>query len=219
MDASQFQKALHDLAFDLGARSHRLFSESFTDDWPDEESTTGALFGALVNSAMAVSRTGLAKSRHGIELRAQLTKKRDEAEHGADVFIKFSCDEPQWQIKTTTVIQAKKLEPTRSMTSGDHARLTKQLNKMLAHTTESFLLIYSSTNGIQVVPAVAVRSLGTRKPFDLDMMSWQWFLSAIFRGRLGEPNSDRLPGKPKIEVTLVAKAASEESMAGGMVAG
>lgn len=214
MNAKEFQNNLHDLAFDLGRESDRLFRESYGRDWPDEESTTGALFGALVQSAR-----GLTEKKHGIRLRVQFTKKKDEAEHGADVFVKFKCNEPHWKIDTTTVIQAKRIEPSRAMGSGDHERLMGQLNKMLLYTTESFILIYSSENGIQALSAVAARSLCSRQPFDADTISWPWFLSAIFRGRLGEPDHSRLPSRPQFEIEIVAEAARGATTSGAMTAG
>ncbi len=218
MDAKELQAGLHNLAFEVGEESNRLFFESFLEDWPDEEATTGALFGALVSTIKTMSGENRASSKYGIKLRAQLTKKRDEAEHGADVFVRFSCNEPHWQIQTTTVIQAKKLDLSRPMTSGDHTRLSDQLGKMLARTTESFVLVYSS-QGIQALPAVAAQALKTKQLFDADMISWQWFLSGIFRGRMGETNSDRLPANPRIDVAIIAQAAEEEPKTRAMTAG
>lgn len=214
MDAKKFQKGLHDLAFELGEESNRLFLDAYGNDWPDEESTTGALFGALVQSARKMS-----EEKYGIKLRARFTKKSDEAEHGADIFVRFICNEPHWSIKTTTVIQAKRVEPSRAMRLDDHTRLTRQLDKMLHYTTESFVLIYSRESGIQALPAVVARSLRTRQPFDADTMSWQWFLSAIFRGRLGEPDTGRLPGEPRVEIEIVAEAARRATTPGAATAG
>ena len=211
MDSKSFQSSLHKFAFALAEESEILFSASYKSDWPDEETTTGALFGALVSMANRTSH-----EKFGIRLKAQFTTKRDEASHGADIFVRFLCNEPQWQISTTTVIQAKRVEPTQMMTSSDHKRLTMQLNKMLAHTTESFVLIYSQESGIQALPAVAARSLTTKQPFDAQTIGWGLFLSGIFRGRMGEPNPARLPSNPRHQLTIVAETATATPAASAM---
>ncbi|WP_454659093.1 hypothetical protein [Bosea beijingensis] len=218
MNAKEFQAALHNLAFDLGAESNRLFLDSYQEDWPDEESTTGALFGALVNSIRSLTKMDQSRNDYGIEFKAEFSKKSAEAEHGADVFVHFRCDEPHWKIRTTTVLQAKRVEPNRSMTSGDHERLSTQLTKMLTHTTESFVLMYSR-DGIHVLPAVAAQALQTRHLFDADTITWQWFLSGIFRGRMGETDPNRLPDKPAIVVTITASARKAAPRGDAMTAG
>lgn len=68
---------------------------------------------------------------------------------------------------------------------------------MLRYTTESFVLIYSSTRGIQLVPAVAARALRSRDLFDVNTIGWPQFLSGILCGRFGEPIGSRVPGSDR----------------------
>jgi hypothetical protein len=212
MSAADVQQELHDLAMKLGEEQQHLFAECFGSDWPDEESTTAALFGALALSMRRASKVGSL----GIELRASFTKKRDEAVNGTDVLIRFRCDEPEWRIGTTTLIQAKKLDAGATMVRAEHDRLTGQLRKMLSYTPEAFVLLYSVSSGIHAIPAVPALALGSRSLFDVATIDWSWFLSGVFRGRMGEFSGARLPGEgwePTWVFDIVASATREEPMA------
>lgn len=222
MDAARFQEDLHYLAVALGQKQQRLFDDSFGADWRDEESTTGNLFGALVMSCREASDALVAQGRSGIRLTATFMKKREEAQNGVDVLVRFRCSEPEWQINTTTLIQAKKLNWGAVMGVANHQRLTTQLNKMLSFTSESFVLIYSEDCGIHVVPAVAALALGSRSLFDIATIRWDCFLSAVFRGRMGEPTGARVHSdvvEPIWELDVVASANREEPLAAGRLAG
>jgi len=189
--APQIQNALADMGETLGRSTLKLFRDHYLRSWPDEEATTGALLGAL---AALASRTESERTDLAVNLRAKLTRKRDEAKHGADVLIRFICDEPEWEISTSTLIQAKRQEPDRPLVAGEHTRLMGQIDKMLSFTTEAFVMIYSEDRGIQLVPAVAARALGGRDLFQMATINWAGFLSALLRGRLGEPLATRVPG-------------------------
>ncbi|MER9526678.1 hypothetical protein NKI96_24440 [Mesorhizobium sp. M0292] len=108
------------------------------------------------------------------------------------------------------------------MGQNDHNRLTDQLKKMLAYTTEAFVLIYSKDAGIQVVPAVAALALGSRDLFDVAAISWPWCLSAVFRGRMGEVAGSRVPGsdwEPMFELDILAAAVREKPAPAALAAG
>lgn len=80
-----------------------------------------------------------------------------------------------------------------SFTTVDHQRLTDQLEKMMRYTPESFAMLYSRSEAIQLVHALAARSLGSRNLFDLPTLPWPDFLSGIFLGNYGDPVPDRAP--------------------------
>jgi len=192
-DVSAFQDALDRLGTTLGEETLALYAENFGFDWPDEESTTGALLGAVAAFAQRHADEMQKSGYDGALLKAKLTRKTDEKRHGADALIRFSCAEPYWQIKTGTLIQAKRHDRDHPFSTADHLRLTSQLDKMMHFTPESFAMLYSHSEGIQLVPALAARAFGGRDLFDLPMLGWPQFLSDVLRGRIGEPISERLP--------------------------
>jgi hypothetical protein len=192
-NASEFQESLERLGTDIGAETLALYEESFGSDWPDEEATTGALLGAVALSAKQHAERMRLQGAGGITLKAGLTQKHREKEHGGDALIRFSCQEAEWSISSTTMIQAKRHDRNHPFNTADYQRLTGQLVKMMRYTPESFVMLYSRREGIQLVHALAARSLGSRDLFDLQPLPWARFLSGIFLGHFGEPVPDRAP--------------------------
>lgn len=118
-EASEFLSVLFALGDDLGRQTVDMFRASYLTDWPDEEASTGSLFGAL--EAMAMMSKPMPST--GLQLKVRLTTKRDEAQHGADALIRFRCTDDYWQISTNTLIQAKRQEPGAPLSTADHDRL------------------------------------------------------------------------------------------------
>src|ERR1700744_74109 len=191
--ASHFQDNLHQLATDIGEETLELYRENFGRDWPDEEATTGGLLGAFALSARNRADRLSGTHKAGLVLRAQLTRKSAEARQGGDMLIHFRCQEDDWKIRSSTLVQAKRHDRSQPFGAADHRRLTDQLAKMIRFTPESFVMLYSQQEGIHIVPALAACSLGSRSLFDLPTISWPRFLSGILRGRFGEPIPDRVP--------------------------
>lgn len=192
--ASDVQKSLERLAMEIGEETLALYEDNFGKDWPDEESTTAALLGAVAIKAREHAARLRAAGAGGLSLRAQLTKKRDEKHNGADALIRFSCEELHWSISTTTMIQSKRHDRNVPFGMADDARLRRQLSAMLRYTPESFVMIFSRDEGIQLVPALAAASLGTpRDLFNISTLAWPQFLSGIFLGQFGEPVPARAP--------------------------
>ena len=190
---SDFQENLERLANDIGDETLELYKENFGSQWPDEEATTGALLGAVALSAKQHARSMAGMGSSGLSLKAGLTQKHREKEHGGDALIRFSCQEPEWSISSTTMIQAKRHDRHHPFNTADYQRLTSQLDKMMRYSPESFAMLYSREEGIHLVHALAARSAGTRDLFDLPTLAWPRLLSGIFLGHLGEPIPSRTP--------------------------
>jgi hypothetical protein len=213
---ADLQAALDQIGEGLGVVTQAGFEKCYLSDWPDEESVTGALLGSLTTAAKLLTQMMASQPGPSVELRAILTQKRNEARHGVDALIRFRCVEEEWPLHTAVLLQAKRQEPGEPLSSAEFGRLRLQVRKMLAHTTECFIMVYSKENGICLFPAVAVDGLRGRDLFDLAFIPWPRFLSGVLRGRFGEPSPERLPqegvdGMPMFELELEMALGREES--------
>ncbi len=211
------QIGLHELGNSLGEELQQYFFENYPHEWHDEEAVTHALLSALVFSSNIRTRALRSSPQGGITLKATLTKKHDEAEHGADALIRFHCNEPEWKLSTATLVQAKRQEPGFSLSRAERTRLTTQIDRMLFHTSEAFVAVYSQELGINLFPAIAVRATSSADLFRLSAISWPLFLSGMFRGQLGEIVSDRIPNsdsqwQPMWELDIVAQIVREKPL-------
>lgn len=211
------QIGLHELGYSLGEELQQYFFENYPHEWHDEEAVTHALLSALVFNSNARARALRSSPKGGITLKATLTKKHDEAEHGADALIRFHCYEPEWKLSTATLIQAKRQEPGFSLSTAERSRLATQIDRMLFHTSEAFVAVYSQEAGINLFPAIAAKATSSADLFRLSAISWPWFLSGMFRGQLGEIVSDRIPNsdsqwQPMWELDIVAQIVREKPL-------
>lgn len=211
------ERKLHDIGYSLGVELQELFDDNYPKDWKDEEAVTHALLGAFVQNSKRISQIVRSSPQGGITLKATFTKKHDEAGHGIDALIRFRCDDPDWNLSTSTLLQSKRHEPGTRFSTSDYQRLSEQIQKMLFHTTEAFVMIFSEQRGIQLFPAVSVLASSSRDPFELTPISWPWFLSGIFRGRMGEIVNARIPAAesswlPMWELDIVAQIVREQPL-------
>ena len=78
-----------------------------------------------------------------------------EKSFGADFLGALEIRLPDYHVKKGFLSQAKLTEPDARMTSREFTRLQKQCNKMLSHTSDSFIFLYS-TQGIRVASALGI---------------------------------------------------------------
>lgn len=150
----------------------------------EEEALTGMLCGLLVAKQ---PRPGKADSpaAHGLDV-AVVHKKNEEYLLGADLAIVFESWIPHWELRTRTLLQAKRAEPGQRMRTREWQRMHAQARTMLRHVRESFVLAYSLEEESCVFPALSAASCGSRDLFDLDWYSFQGFMEGIFCGFIGE---------------------------------
>lgn len=63
--------------------------------------------------------------------------------------------------------QAKRVEPSGKFAASEAFRLREQCDKMLRHTSDSFVFLYSAHSGVTVVPAVEVIGARDCNPHEL----------------------------------------------------
>ncbi|WP_380879547.1 hypothetical protein ACFB49_22900 [Sphingomonas sp. DBB INV C78] len=188
---TEFQIMLDQLGVAFGERTEAVYRRKFGTDWREEEHVTGPLL-ALVESE--AERFAAGRPDLGLSLTAKLTKRLDENENGTDALIRFTCDAEEWQLQTFLLLQAKRQDPGKPLSSSDHARLRRQLDNMLSYTPESFVLIYTSGGRMLLVPALAAHGLRSRDLSHVNAIEWPRFWSGLLRGRCGDPVSERVPG-------------------------
>lgn len=121
---------------------------------PDEPSFTAALVTRVRDTldgfhASGISWTARILSSHG--------PNTEEAQYGADFFGALSLRSPDFSVTKGFLAQAKRQEPGTKLSGNEWARLKQQCDKMLAVTSESFVLVYA-LNGVYAVPAISVAS-------------------------------------------------------------
>ena len=79
-----------------------------------------------------------------------------EHEFGADFMGALDVELEGFSVKKGFLAQAKRVEPSTPYKAAESARLKSQCKKMLRHTPDSFVFLYSAQSGITVVPAVTV---------------------------------------------------------------
>ncbi|MEZ2127646.1 MULTISPECIES: hypothetical protein [unclassified Sinorhizobium] len=185
MSAAEFQTMLDGLARVAADRSATMFHKKYLGQWPDEENVTSGLLSALQTILDMQGESRLNGLPRRFELRAKLTRKKEESENGADALVRFRCNEQEWTINTMILIQAKRQEPGEGLRRADHDRLLSQVDKMLGHSAEASVMVYSARDGICLFPAVVARSLGSNDLFESSAITWADFLSGIFCGAMG----------------------------------
>ena len=91
----------------------------------------------------------------------------EEKRHGADLMGVLDLDLPGYRAKKGFLAQAKKAEPNLRFSTGNWDRLRSQCETMLRRTLESYVWVYSKSEGIRVFSATSVLGLGSKDIFDL----------------------------------------------------
>jgi len=120
-----------------------------------EETFTDRMIGAIEERFRNLRTKGVSWS--ALTLTAH-QRGAQETEFGADFMGVLQIDLPDFSVRKGFLAQAKLMEPGQYVAPQDHDRLTKQCERMLAHTPDSFVFLYGRA-GICVVPAVSVVGL------------------------------------------------------------
>jgi len=108
-----------------------------------------------------------------------------EKEFGADFAGVLDIDVADYKVKKGFLVQARRIEPFETMVANERRRMVKQCRKMLKHTNDAFVFLYSIT-GISVVPAAVVVNATFTNPHDLKPTSLQQFYEAHFECIIGD---------------------------------
>jgi len=91
----------------------------------------------------------------------------EEKRHGADLMGILDIDIPGYRVIKGFLSQAKRAEPGSRLRNQHWDRLRSQCEKMLVRTPDSFVWVYSKSDGIRIFPAEAVLALKSRDIFEL----------------------------------------------------
>lgn len=112
-------------------------------------------------------------------------KNSQEKEFGADFAGVLDIDLDDYQAKKGFLAQAKRIEPFETMVAKERRRMVNQCKKMLKHTNDAFVFLYS-IKGISVVPAAVVVGTTFTNPHNLKPMSLQHFYEGHFECTIGD---------------------------------
>ena len=91
----------------------------------------------------------------------------EEKRYGADLMGVVDINIPDYRVIKGFLAQAKRAEPGQRFQQKDWDRLYSQCETMLLRTPDSFVWVYSKTEGIRIFPAISVSTLKSRDIFDL----------------------------------------------------
>lgn len=123
-----------------------------------------------------------------IQCRAIVTKKTtEEPTLGADILVVISFDAPEISISKGFIAQAKQVEFGKSIGgSGPMNTLRAQCKKMLDHTSESYVWLYSK-DSFRVQRAATAGAITTNKPDDALSHPFDWFFYDFLTSMRGDP--------------------------------
>lgn len=90
-----------------------------------------------------------------------------EREFGADFMAALDVELEGFSVKKGFLAQAKRIEPSNGFPARESTRLGDQCKRMLDHTPDSFVFLYSAQSGITVVPAITVVGARDCNPHEL----------------------------------------------------
>lgn len=148
----------------------------------DEDDLTGVLIGEL-DAALRGNVSGLRWSssilRHRKGVAAQ------EKRIGADMLIHVSLDTPGLRYSKGVLIQAKRVEPGKTMIANDHAELVKQCGKMLGVSPASFVFDYAK-GGMRCASATRIAGSQSRELHSACNLTPHRFFLELFRCTTGD---------------------------------
>ena len=172
----------------LGAIEERIRSRRFGaygEDFAAEESQiTDRILAEIEGSISHRAYNGVVwKAR---TLRTGSGIAAEEKRHGADLMGVLNIDLPGYRVTKGFLAQAKRAEPNRGFSGRDWNRLTSQCKTMLGRTPESFVFVYSISEGIRIVPASSVLGLESGNVFDLYDSSVSSFFESHIKCNIGD---------------------------------
>jgi hypothetical protein len=114
------------------------------------------------------------------------TAKSQETEFGADFMGVFEAKLPGYDIAKGFLAQSKRVEPGSTFSAAESLRLRDQCKKMLDHSPDSFVFIYSQQAGILVAPASEVLASRDCNPHELMTTPMKGFYRRHFECFIGD---------------------------------
>jgi hypothetical protein len=99
----------------------------------------------------------------------------EESTTGADLLVHARLNTPELKYSKGVLIQSKRIEPNKNMTSADHRDLIEQCKKMLRITQAAFVLDYTTTT-VRCGSASVIR----QSPIEISINSVHGLLTDFF---------------------------------------
>jgi hypothetical protein len=109
-----------------------------------------------------------------------------EHEFGADFLSVFRISSEDFKVAKGFLAQAKLVEPDQQFSKKDFENLRKQCEKMLEHSSSSYVFLYSQKSGILIVPAVEVVDARASNPHELTSKEIGQFFGDHFECFIGD---------------------------------
>lgn len=164
--------------------AERLVTEDIAEGLAQQEPAITDRFIAYIQSEMRRSKNSpFAWSAMTLTDRGPGSQEKD---YGADFVGSLEINHSGFRIRKGFLAQAKKVEPGQSFSNTEFKKLRDQCSDMLSLSPDSFVFLYSLTDGFSVVPAIAV--MGARKcnPHELTSMTTGTFFHHHFECFIGD---------------------------------
>ncbi len=131
------------------------------------------------------------KSIAGVRWRVKTLTDRvarsQEQEFGADFMAALDVEMEGFSAKKGFLAQAKRVEPSGTFPASEFSRLRNQCERMLQHTSDGFVFLYSAQSGVTVVPAIAVLGAHDCNPHELTSKPVAEFFGNHLECFVGDP--------------------------------
>lgn len=195
---------VREVAREISAAANNAFKAYVEDRMAEEPQITERILGAIEERIKnkTIESAQRSVSWQAYSLRTSSGYAAEEKRHGADFMGVLDIDLPDYEVKKGFLVQAKKSEPYDPFSLREWCRLIHQCETMLERTPDSFVFVYSRSEGIRIFPAVSVLGCMSKDIFfDLYHHSVQRFFEDHIKCFIG----DQRLNSPKIR-TLDALA-------------
>lgn len=163
----------------------------------DEPHITDRMMSAIENHVNGISSPASAAPGRGkklkwraMTLRAGSGSAAQERLFGADVMGVLTISTSDFALSKGFLAQAKRAEPGEAFSRSEWERLQGQCEAMLAVTPDSFVLVYSKSNGARFFSAQAVRAYSGQDIFKLYNTGVRTFFERHITSFVGDPRLD-----------------------------
>jgi hypothetical protein len=147
-----------------------------------EPAFTDRMLGQMEHAMKGYTEKGIRWSALTLTDRGPNTQ---EQEFGADFAGVLDVDLEDVVMKKGFLAQAKKIEPKERMSSAEKRWMIEQCEKMLEHSSASFVFLYS-IKGVVIAPAISVVDASFSNPHELYSRKLRGFYEAHFECFIGD---------------------------------
>ncbi|CAD5920406.1 hypothetical protein L2E68_17130 [Planktothrix agardhii 1029] len=126
----------------------------------------------------------------GVRWRAKTLTDRgrgsQENNYGADFLAALEIDLQGYQVKKGFLAQSKLIEPSENFSRANFEKMREQCEKMLKHSSASYVFLYSQQSGITIIPAIEVLGARNCNPHELTNRTMRQFYKEHFECFIGD---------------------------------